>query len=121
MKLIDILTEAFAANSKLANALLFMKKNAEQVYQDEPEIMSAMNDVKSSGLSSKDVFTFASLFPRDSFKVDDIRSGKLEAQISRIYFGGSATEALNKAKALKAFLLAFDNHHGGDKNWYKGY
>jgi hypothetical protein len=29
MKLIDILTEAFAANSKLANALLFMKKNAE--------------------------------------------------------------------------------------------
>jgi hypothetical protein len=121
MKLVDILKEAFSANSKLANALLYMKKNAEEAYQDEPEIMSAMADVKASGLLSKDVFTFASLFPRDSFKVDDIRSGKLEAQIKRVYFGESETSALNKAKALKSFLLAFDKNHGGDKNWYKGY
>jgi hypothetical protein len=113
------LNEAFAANSKLANALLFMKKNAENVYQDEPEIMSAMADVKASGLTSRDVFSFASMFPRDSFKVDDIRTGKLEAQVDFIHFDGS--EMLNKAKALRSFLLAFDNYYHGDKNWYKGY
>ena len=122
MKLKDLLSEAFAANSKLASAVKFMKKNAESTYEDEKEIQSAMKDVKASGLTSEDVFKFASLFPRDSFKVDDIRSGKLEAQIKRVYLsGGDQSKALEKAKALKGFLLAFDKNHGGDKNWYKGY
>ena len=121
MKLKDLLSEAFAANSKLASAVKFMKKNAESAYEDEKEIQSAMKDVKASGLTSEDVFKFASLFPKDSFKVDDIRSGKLEAQIKRVYFGGDESKALEKAKALKSFLLAFDKNFGGDKNWYKGY
>jgi hypothetical protein len=122
MKLKDLLSEAFAANSKLASAVKFMKKHAESTYEDEKEIQSAMKDVKASGLTSEDVFKFASMFPRDSFKVDDIRSGKLEAQIKRVYLsGGDQSKALEKAKALKSFLLAFDKNHGGDKNWYKGY
>ena len=113
------INEAFAANSKLANALNFLKKNADNIIDDNPEIASALETVKASGLTSRDVFTFASLFPRDSFKVDDIRTGKLEAQVNRVYFDGS--DMLNKAKALRLFLLAFDNYHYGDKNWYKGY
>jgi hypothetical protein len=113
------INEAFAANSKLANALNFLKRNADNIIEDNPEIASALEAVKASGLTSRDVFTFASLFPRDSFKVDDIRTGKLEAQVNRVYFDGS--DMLNKAKALRLFLLAFDNYHYGDKNWYKGY
>lgn len=116
---VPILKEAFAANSKLSNALNYLKKNAEILYDDNQEIIDAIAAVKSSGLTSRDIFSFASLFPRDTFKVDDIRSGKLEAQVDRVYFDGS--DMLNKAKALKAFLLAFDNHYHGDKNWYKGY
>ena len=113
------LNEAFAANSKLANALNFLKKNAGTIYDDNPEIMSALEAVRATGLTSRDVFSFASMFPRDSFKVDDIRTGKLEAQVDRIHFDGS--EMLNKAKALRSFVLAFDNYYHGDKNWYKGY
>ena len=113
------INEAFAANSKLANALNFLKRNADNIIEDNPEIASALEAVKASGLTSRDVFTFASLFPRDSFKIDDIRTGKLEAQVNRVYFDGS--DMLNKAKALRLFLLAFDNYHYGDKNWYKGY
>jgi len=113
------INEAFAANSKLANALNFLKRNADNIIEDNPEIAAALEAVKASGLTSRDVFTFASLFPRDSFKVDDIRTGKLEAQVNRVYFDGS--DMLNKVKALRLFLLAFDNYHYGDKNWYKGY
>ena len=113
------INEAFAANSKLANALNLLKKNADSINDDTPEIAAALEAIKASGLTSQDVFTFASLFPRDSFKVDDIRTGKLEAQVNRVYFDGS--DMLNKAKALRLFLLAFDNYHYGDKNWYKGY
>jgi len=120
IQLKDLLNEAFAANSKLANALVHLKKNAESVYQEEPEIMAAMSAVKASGLLSKDIFTFASLFPRDSFKIDDIRTGKLEAQINRTYFGGSEVDALNKARALKTFLIAFDNLYK-TKTWYNDF
>jgi hypothetical protein len=116
------INEAFAANSKLANAVNYLKKNAGTMYDDNPEIMAALDAVNASGLTSRDIFTFASLFPRDTFKVDDIRTGKLEAQINRVYFDGSdMLDMLNKAKALKSFLLAFDNYYDGDKNWYKGY
>jgi len=116
---VEKINEAFAANSKLANAVNYLKKNAGTMYDDNPEIMAALDAVNASGLTSRDIFTFASLFPRDTFKVDDIRTGKLEAQVDRVHFDGS--DMLNKAKALRSFLLAFDNYYHGDKNWYKGY
>ena len=115
-----VLREGFAANSKLANTITFMKKKATN-WSEEPELKSAIEELNKAGVTSKDVFSFAALFPRDTFKVDDIRDGKLEAQIQRGYFSGSEKSAeLSKAAALKKFILAFDDYHE-EKNWYMKY
>jgi len=121
IQLKDLLNEGFAGESKLASAIKFMKKNAESAFEDDKEIQSVMKDVKASGLVSDDVFSFSALFPRNSFKIDDIRSGKLEAQIKKLYIAADESKALKKAKVLKDFLLAFDKAHDGDKEWYKKY
>ena len=112
----EILSEGFAANSKLADRITHVKKNAGN--WPEPELKSAIEELNKAGVTSKDVFSFAALFPRDTFKVDDIRKGKLEAQIQRTYFSGSEKSSeLSKAAALKKFILAFDDYYG-EKNWY---
>ena len=117
-----VLHESFTANSKLANALTFIKKNSGELANEDPKIKMAMEKVNKSGVTSKDVFSFAALFPRDTFKVDDIRTGKLHNKIKQSYINADQMKiALVKADALKDFLLAFDEYHGGTKDWYKKY
>lgn len=91
------------------------------MYKSNPESFSGdpkiIEDLKKLKVISDTVFHMAALFPRDSFKIDYIRNGKLEAQIKRSYFSGEGQNLeLAKAIALKQFVLAMDKMYG-DKTW----
>ena len=91
------------------------------MHDDKPEILAAMQQVKDSGLKSDDIFSFASLFKTNTFKIEFIRNGTLEDQIKRVYLPGEpANKLLAKARALKAFLIAFDNLYK-TKTWYNDF
>ncbi len=109
----DVLNEAFKANYGLGKAISMFKKNPAAWYGDK----KVLDAIKQEGVTSETVFHFASLFPRDSFKIEDIRTGKLEAQIKRSYFSGESQEKeLKKAKALKDFVLELDKEYD-TKSW----
>ena len=95
----------------LAHAVRFYNKD-NSAFQGDPKIMQAMKD---AGVTSQTVFQLAALFKINTFKVDYIRTGKLEAAIKGLHF--EPAEPLKKALALKAFVLAMDQENGGDKTW----
>jgi len=73
--------------------------------------------VKESKLTSSNVFSFSSMFPRDSFKIQDIISGKLAARTKQITFNGPGLDAdLKKIEVLKDIVVAMDTWYG-DRSW----
>jgi Protein of unknown function (DUF2958)/Family of unknown function (DUF6496) len=84
----------------------------------EPELYSILKKMSENLVTSKFVFELNSMFPRGSFKVDDIRTGKAEQQIKKIHFSGE--EPLRKLKILKEFVEYMDKYNG-DKTWAKSY
>lgn len=113
IKLLSLLSEGFKSNSGLAKAIRMYKKESDSFPGDK----SIIDNIRASKLISDDIFHFAALFPRDTFKIDYIRNGKLESEIKRLYFNGDNQKIeLEKAKALKEFVLALDKYYG-EKNW----
>jgi hypothetical protein len=110
-----VLNEGFAANSALVNSIAFYKKQIGNIPDELKPSVQALIDEK---IPSNIVFEFSSMFPRDSFKVEYIRDGKLENVIRRLYLSPSDEEMVQKAELVKAFLLAGDAYFQ-DKNWYK--
>lgn len=109
----ETVNEAFKANSGLGKALIQFKKDPAH-FEGDKKIIDRLIELK---VTSNRVFEFAAMFPRDTFKIEDIRKGKLEAQIKRIFFDGENQKtALAQAAALKEFVLALDKQFG-EKNW----
>jgi hypothetical protein len=107
----EMKTGGFVAKSGLANAIIHYKKHP-------GDFSNEVQKLKDAGVTSDDVFSFSSLFNRDTFNVGYIRNGKLEEQIKKTYFNGEEqTKELKKAVALKEFILAVDNYYG-EKTWY---
>lgn len=106
----DFLNEGFAQNSRLAYAITGVRKEKENFY-DTPK--ATIDLILAADLRDSDIFTFASLFPRDSFRADYITNGKLESEIKRLYMSGDTQDKyLKKAKALKALFADLDKYFG---------
>ncbi len=108
-----MLKEGFKANSGLSSVLVRYKKHPEN-FSIDPNIHK---EIVESGIKGDDIFSFASLFKKDSFRIEDIRNGKLEAQIKQLYISDEdVNRNLKKAQALKKFVSAMDEYYQ-EKNW----
>jgi hypothetical protein len=107
---------SFKTMSSLSNIVKDLNTKPDSFY---PEYFSdeLKARLKESGLTSSNVFSFASMFPRDSFKIQDIISGKLAARTNQITFNGPGLDAdLKKIEVLKEIVLAMDAWYG-DRSW----
>lgn len=113
MKLTSLLNEGFKANSSLANYIRLLKKNGP--FGDvRPETIKALQDLK---VTSDVIFQLAAIFPKDTFRIDDIVSGKLKQQIRRVYINDELqAERIKQVTALKQLVKELDSTFG-DRSW----
>lgn len=99
-----ILKEAFKANSGLSKVLINYKKHPEN-FSIDPNIHK---EVIESDIKGNDIFSFASLFKRDSFRIEDIRNGKLEGQIKWNYISDEdINRNLKKSPSIKEVRFSY--------------
>jgi hypothetical protein len=105
-----ILKEGFNTQSGVSKAIALYKKNPSALSGNE-HIVQKLIDLK---IPSSYIFNIASLKKRDTFKLNDLRTGKIEQIISSSYLEPEAE--LQKVRALRDFVLALDKEYG-DTNW----
>jgi hypothetical protein len=115
---IKIVSEGFSANSGLANIIKLINTG-----KLDPEIFGLPSDIKQQAsdvkLISKDIFSFASMFPKDTFKIQDILSGKLEQKVKAMYINDDQIKAAAlKINVLKEIVKSLDEYFG-DRSWTK--
>ena len=111
IKLSDLINEGFRSNSGLAAAIRLYKGEPDKF----PGSQSTIKKILDLKMPSNIVFQFSSLFPRDTFKIDYIRNGKLQAKIKSSYISDESKK-LEEANVLRDFVLALDKFYGS-KDW----
>lgn len=115
IKLTNLITE----NKSLMNLARFidnmLRAYKNGAYKDNTELNDIMKNMDSNNVNSKFLFSVDSLFPRNSFKIDYIRSGKAQQMANRLYI--EPTEPLKKIGILKDFILHMDGM-ANRKDWY---
>lgn len=91
-----------------------------------PEYFDFISDdtkakMKEFGVTSKAVFNFSSMFPRDTFKIQDIISGKLLARVKAITFDGPGLENnIKQIEILQDIVNSMDAYYK-DRSWTSKY
>ena len=112
------INEGFKQNSSISNLIKKSKKEDFSKTYDVPE--EVVKRLKDSGIVSSDIFTFAGLFKKDSFRVGYITNGKLEQKIKELYIEDDSVEKnLEKVKALKDVINALEKSLG--KDWLSSF
>ena len=106
---------------KLSHVISFLKMNRSKWSQMYGIDKKYIDDMFASEISSGDIFKFAAMFPRNSFKIRDITTGKLQQKMkAQIINPTEAVKAVRKANALAKFLLAMKTKMNDD-SWLNGY
>ena len=108
VSLVNVIVSPSTTEDRDTNVIT-LEKYTKLVGQDKNGINYPYVTLNSNtSYKSGDVFSFANLFPRDTFRIDYIRNGKLEAHIKKSYLSGDvANSKLQKAKALKDLTFDF--------------
>jgi hypothetical protein len=93
----------------------FNRNHKNGLYTDNIELTNILKRMDINNVNSKFIFSLDSLFPRNSFKPDYIRSGKAEQIAKSLYI--DPKKPLQQLAILKDFILYLDNDIG-HKNWY---